>query len=105
MLLCRIFLVVMEIPLGSAAARRLGVVAAVVRGQGRDRTGGGMRILHVTDHYPPVLGGIEAHVAGAGAPTGARGAQRHRAHLDPAHAPTGGTATTPARCRSSGPAR
>lgn len=23
-----------------------------------------MRILHVTDHYPPVLGGIEAHVAG-----------------------------------------
>jgi glycosyltransferase involved in cell wall biosynthesis len=23
-----------------------------------------MRILHVTDHYPPVMGGIEAHVAG-----------------------------------------
>ena len=23
-----------------------------------------MRILHVTDHYPPVVGGIEAHVAG-----------------------------------------
>ena len=26
--------------------------------------GGVVRILHVTDHYPPVLGGIEAHVAG-----------------------------------------
>ena len=23
-----------------------------------------MRILHLTDHYPPVMGGIEAHVTG-----------------------------------------
>lgn len=25
-----------------------------------------MRILHLTDHYPPVLGGIETHVAALG---------------------------------------
>lgn len=32
-----------------------------------------MRILHVTDHYPPVLGGIEAHVAALAARQAARG--------------------------------
>ena len=26
--------------------------------------GGGVKILHVTDHYPPAMGGIEVHVAG-----------------------------------------
>ena len=32
-----------------------------------------MRILHVTDHYPPVLGGIETHVATLAARQAARG--------------------------------
>ena len=32
-----------------------------------------MRILHLTDHYPPVLGGIEAHVAALAARQAARG--------------------------------
>ena len=32
-----------------------------------------MRILHVTDHYPPVLGGIETHVAALAARQAARG--------------------------------
>ena len=43
------------------AARRLGLVGTSPDPD-RDR-GGGMRVLHVTDHYPPVLGGIETHVA------------------------------------------
>lgn len=32
-----------------------------------------MKILHLTDHYPPVLGGIEAHVASLAARQAARG--------------------------------
>ena len=32
-----------------------------------------MRILHLTDHYPPVLGGIETHVAALAARQAARG--------------------------------
>ena len=40
----------------------MAVVAALVP---HDRIEGGrVRILHVSDHYPPVVGGIEAHVAG-----------------------------------------
>ena len=63
MLLCRIFLVVMEIPVGSALLAGWLLAATVGAPGGRIR-GGRMRILHVTDHYPPAMGGIEVHVAG-----------------------------------------
>ena len=56
-----------------------------------------MRILHVTDHYPPVMAGIEAHVAEPGGSSGGRRRHRHGAHLDPVHAPRG------RRCDDSGP--
>ena len=44
-----------------------------------------MRILHVTDHYPPVLGGIETHVSVARRTAGGS-SRRHRAHLHAARA-------------------
>ena len=77
MLLYRVFLIVMEIPLGGLL---LGGWAWAQRPSTRppprhagDGAGGGMRILHLTDHYPPVLGGIEAHVAALAARQAARG--------------------------------
>ena len=42
-----------------------------------------MRILHVTDHYPPVLGGIESARGRARRAAGRRRPRRHRADLTP----------------------
>ena len=94
-LLYRVFLIVMEIPVGGA------LLAGWVWGQRGSvgptgGPGGRMRILHVTDHYPPVLGGIETHVATLAARQAARGDEVIVLTSTPPR-PTAGTASTRAR--------
>ena len=60
-LLYRVFVFALEIPVGGVL---LGGWAWWERAADPDRDrGGDVRVLHVSDHYPPVLGGIERHVA------------------------------------------
>lgn len=55
-----------------------------------------MRILHVTDHYPPVTGGIESHVANLAARQAAAGHAVRVLTSTPAHAAS-------RRCDDTGP--